>query len=275
MKLPLRWGLNRSFGIADVFLMTPVFAQMDTIIEAPRDCVCALDLAEILRSVATIEIVKDPISPEEAVRLYSPSSIPTSSGTILHAAKGHLRRYGLPETDCIPRASAPNHDLEWATIFLKAYHNPVTFAPMPGGFKNPMDRTARGKFLPPENWNRILAENGKNHDILYFTSRDNYVPMPHCHPIIGLSPSKMAAIMQLTRKHVGVENGLLHMAIAMGCTVHAYIPSIGIYENHCFPIYMYTQDMFGTEACRAFYHTFKSIGFDPRLTNHQVELPPF
>lgn len=275
-KPAIRWGLTRSFGVADAFLMTPVFRQTNAIVEVPRDCFCALDIASVLGSVAKIQLVQNPISQIDSLNRYGIGAHNVNQGfNGLHAAKNYLRLYGLSTTDCLPHAGTPKHELEWALQFLKSYRNPITFTPMPGGFKNPLDRTARGKFLPPEHWDRILAEMQRDHDILYFTSRDNYVPMPRCIPLVGFPVAKIAAVMQLTRKHLGVENGLLHLAIAMGSTVHAYVPSSGIYENHCFPAYMYTSDMFGGGPHRAFYHSFRSVGFEPRLTDHQVEVPSF
>lgn len=272
----IRYGLSRSFGVADTFLMTPVFRQIKTVIEVPRDCFCALDIASILGSIAQIELVKEPISQTESLNRYGIGAHNMNNGfNGLHAAENYLRLYGLNTKDALPAASAPKRELEWAFQFLRAYRNPITFTPMPGGFKNPQDRSARGKFLPPDHWDGILSGIKKDHDILYFTSRDNYVPMPHCIPLIGFPVAKIAAIMQLTQRHLGVENGLLHMAMAMGSTVHAYIPSTGFYENHCFPVYMYRQDMFQGRPHRAFYHPFESVGFKPRLTDHQVEIPPF
>lgn len=260
----IRFGLvNGGGGVADTFLFTPCFAACDTTLEVACDTFWASDLASVLSSICKIEFVKNPITQEESFLRYGKPHDGYMGWNGLHAARNYLRLFGLPPNPCIPVAKSPSHELAWAHGFLSQYRNPVVFTPMPGGYQNKNDHAARGKFLPPEYWKPILQKLSEHRDILYFTSAQNYVEMPHTVPLKGFPVSKIAAAMEYTKRHLGIENGLLHMAVALGCKSHVYIPSLGFYKNHCFPAYIYTKEMFelSGQSPRVYYHLFSETGF--------------
>ncbi len=234
--------------------------------EIPVDSFCASDLAAVLGSVAKIEFCRDPISHGDTFARYGMPgrSFPEGCGwNGMHATVSYLYQLGLSLDNPIPWARPPAYEIDWATQFLKAYHNPIVFTPIPGGLKNPEDLSARSKFLPPQHWAPQLAELERKHDVLYFTSRDNHVPFPHTIPLLGFPIAKIAAVMFVTKFHMGVENGLLHLAVAMGAESHVFVPTIGMGKHHCFAAYAYTNEMWQAagEPPRVRYHLFEEAGF--------------
>lgn len=260
----IRFGLNANrTSVGDIFLLTPAFASCRTILEVPCDTFCASDISSVLSSVCEIDFVKNPISENESFSKYGIGPDGPRGWNGLHATRNYLRLFGLPLNPCIPVAKSPPWELEWADKFLKQYRDPIVFTPMPGGYQDQNDHTASGKFLPPKYWSPILEKIHESRDILYFTSAGNYVEMPFTVPLKGFPVGKIAAVMELTKRHFGVENGLLHMAVALGCQSHVYIPSFGFYKNHCFPAYIYTKNMFelSNQTPRVYYHLFSETGF--------------
>lgn len=258
----IRWGWPKGgFGVGDTFLFTSVCRYTDVTYEIPVDSFCGSDLGSILQSVARVEYVHDPITFEESMALYARQygpvpPLPQVRG--LHAARAWLLRFGIDAANALPHAEPPMHEVDWARKWLRRYHNPIVFTPIPGGLKNPSDRLAQTKYVPPEMWDATLTRLSRDHDLLYFTALDNHRPFPHVKTLLGFPVAKIAAIMWLCRKHLGVENGLLHLAIAMGATCRVGMPTVNgrSFYDDC-DHYVYAGQMWNTEPCRAFYHLFE------------------
>ncbi len=234
--------------------------------EVPVDSFCASDLAAVLGSVSKVEFHRQPISHAETFARYGVPGRSFHGGwNGLHAAVNYLFQLGLPVGNPIPWARPPSYEIDWARQFLSAYRSPVVFTPMPGGFKNPNDLAARSKFLPPQFWSQRTQNLERDHDILYFTSHDNHVPIPHTIPLLGFPVAKIAAVMFVAGQHMGVENGLLHLAVAMGAQSHVFVPTVGMSKHHCFAAYAYTEEMWAAagESPRVVYHLFSEVGYIP------------
>lgn len=257
----IRFGFPRGApSVGDTFLFTSLCRYTDVTYEIPVDSFCASDIASILQSVARIEYVDTPITEEESLQLYTRQygpvpPLPMTRG--IHSARRWLMRYGLDAPNALPFAEPPMHEVEWARKWLVRYKNPIVFTPIPGGMNNPNDLMARTKFVHPELWSTTLKRLSQDHDLLYFTARDNYIPFPYVKTLLGFPVAKIAAIMWLCRRHIGVENGLLHMAIAMGAKCRVGMPTVDgkSFYDAC-DYYIYAGNMWDTEPCRAFYHLF-------------------
>lgn len=255
IKRRIRWGYpsGGGLGVGDTFLFTPVCRQADVIWQMPVDSFCASDLGSILSSVAQVEYVIEPIKEDESLAEYQVLYGRTSANqSPVNAAQGYLNRYGLNIKDCIPEARPPAHEVDWAYRWLACYRSPIVFTPMPGGFNAKDNSSALAKWIPPENWTMILKNLSKNHDILYFTARDNYVYFPYTKPLLGFSLAKISAIQYVTKRHLGVENGLLHMAVAMGATCWVGIPTKNL-NQHTFVPYLYADNLWGNKINRVSY----------------------
>lgn len=257
----IRFGFPpNTFGVGDTFVFTSVCRYADVTYEIPVDSFCASDLASILQSVARVEYVHEPISEAQSlaeyVSQYGPvPEMPPVRG--VHASRRWLWRYGINAANALPHVEPPIADIDWAMKWLRLYRNPIVFTPIPGGLRNPDDAVARTKYVLPELWEATLGRLARDHDLLYFTARDNYVPFPHVKPLLGFPVAKIAAVLCLCRRHLGVENGLLHLAIAVGATCRVGMPTVD--GKSCYnaaDYYVYAGDMWQTEPCRAFYHLF-------------------
>lgn len=251
----IRWAYPKGggFGVGDTFLFTPVCRQADVTWEIPVDSFCASDLASILQSVARIEYVHTPITEPESLALYaSQYGQPPQTAPLVNAAQGYLARYGLDTRDCIPAALPPACEVEWARRWLKQWRNPVVFTPVPGGLSNPADEVARSKWVPPLHWEPTLRRLSAHHDLLYFTARNHYVPFPIAIPLLGFSMAKVAAVQHVCRRHLGVENGLLHMAVAMGAECWVGLPTADL-NHQSFRPYIYAEHQWGSQPNRVSY----------------------
>lgn len=249
---PIRVGIPLNFNtVGDTFLMTPLARHANVTWEIPVDTFCASDLGSILSSVANIEYTKEPITEEASFRLYGVEASYTGwSG--LHATRYYLSVYGFPIHDCIPSATPPQHEIDWAQKFLSHYRAPICFSPIPGGLRNANNTHARSKYVIPEWWEPTLRRLKDSHDILYFTAKDNYIPFPYATPMLGFPIAKIAAVQHLTKSHLGVENGLLHLGVAMGVECRVGIPVSNINNESLVP-YLYSEDMWIREPNRVAY----------------------
>jgi hypothetical protein len=257
----VRFGFpTNGFSVGDTFLFTPVCRYTDVTYEIPVDSFCASDIASVLQSVARIEYVHTPIKEEESFAQYVAQYGPVPQippVRCLHSARRWLLRYGIDAPNALPYAEPPMADVEWAMKWLRLYRRPIVFTPIPGGLSNPADLLARYKYVPPQVWTATLERLARDHDLLYFTAREHHVPFPHVKTLLGFPVAKIAAIMWLCKRHLGVENGLLHLAIAMGATCRVGMPTIdGKSLCEVADYYVYAGDMWRTEPCRAFYHLF-------------------
>lgn len=249
----ITFGISDKPDLGDLLLLTPLFKH---------NCDCTMQFtrtsrgvrfAELFEGLTNIEFVDNVLTDAEYYNKYGNLSkkLPLS-----HACKSYASIFGIETNDFIPYIKITEKDIRFADNFLKGLKNPITFAPVAGGLGVGDDSFARSKMLHPDNWNKITEELSKNHDILYFSSSSKNFPVKNVINMFDLTYREMCAIFNKCKKHIGIENGLLHAAIASGSKVFAVVPGFGWNIGYYFPNYGYTDDMWNLEPKRCFYYLF-------------------
>ena len=107
-----------------------------------------------------------------------------------------------------------------------------------------------------EEWDFITEKLSANHDIIFFSksgARSNNFNIKHTTKIFDMDIRKMCSIFNYCKFHLGIENGLLHAALASGSKTLCFVEGFGWNTGWLFTNYGYTENIWKNESCRAFY----------------------
>jgi hypothetical protein len=248
----LRFGLPDKPDTGDTFLITPLFKNNDNFILELNDSVRGREIADIFKGMTEIEFVEQ-VMPEY---YYFEKFGVNQSSPFIHGCKRYLEIFGIKTNDYIPYIKLTDEDKEFAKNFLKDFKSPITISPIAGGYENNNDFFALEKMLSIDDWNFITEKLSPNHDILFFSKsglKSNNFNIKNTIKIFDMDIRKMCSIFNYCKLHIGIENGLLHAALASGSKTISFVEGFGWNTGWLFANYGYTKDMWINETCRSFY----------------------
>lgn len=249
------FGIPNKPDLGDTLLITPLFKHNPgCTIEFERTAI-GVQNASLFEGLAEIKYVNKVKTEAEYFEMNGGSI--DRRDRFGHACKAYASMMGMDDIDdFIPYIHITDKDKEFANKFLEGLKNPITLTPVAGGFKKNC-QLALSRMLSQEKWNEITEELSKNHDILYFSETGTNYPIKNTIEVFGLTKREMAAIFNKCKLNIGIENGLLHLALASGATICSLIAGTKNEGGLWFPNYGYTNDMWKNEPCRAFYCLFE------------------
>lgn len=242
------YGIPDKPDLGDTLLLTPLFKNNPGTIEfnrTPR----GVQISELFRGLANIKFV-DKVLPES--EYFTKYGDITKKLPLSHACKNYCSIFGVETNNFIPKVILAEEEKQFAREFIKDLKNPITITPITGAFPNDPQKTNTW-MLNQEKWNELTAELSKKHDILYFSGPGTKFPINNTIELFSMDVRKMCAIFNICGRNIGIENGLLHAAIASGATTYNLVHTFGWGYNIYAPNYIYTDDMWTNEPKRAFY----------------------
>ena len=244
----IRYGIPDKPDLGDTLLLTPVFKNNPGTMEFNRTARGA-QISELFRGLCDIRFV-DKVLPES--EYFTRYGNITKKQPLNHACKNYCSIFGVETNDFIPKIILTEDEKQFAREFTKDLRNPITITPITGIFPNDPQKTATW-MLSQEKWNELTAELSKKHDILYFSKSGTDFKINNTIELFGMDVRKMCALFNICGRNIGIENGLLHAAIASGATTYNLIQGYSWGYNIYAPNYIYTPDMWQNEPKRAFY----------------------
>ena len=247
------YGIPDKPDLGDTLLLTPLFKHNPGTMEFNRTARGA-QISELFRGLCDIKFVDKVKSEIEYFTEYgdiNKRDVPS----LTHACKHYAKIFGVETDDFIPYIHLFDQDKLFADKFVEGLRDPITIAPVAGGFGMGNDNLMMTKMLSIDHWNELTAHISKHHDILYFSSSSKNFPINNVINMSDLTVREMCAIMNRCKKNISIENGILHAAVASGAKVFALVSGFGWNPCNYFPNYGYTDDMWNKEEKRVFYFT--------------------
>lgn len=134
---------------------------------------------------------------------------------------------GIQTNDFIPYVKLDDNEIEYGLKFINQFEKPcIIITPMTGAYSKGC-ASAIGRALKPEYWEKIIEVLSKKYTILYFTLKDNYVPIKNTTPIFEPNLRIKMSIIYAARKFIGNEGGFTQLAIAVGALCFIFVPTFG------------------------------------------------
>jgi hypothetical protein len=163
------------------------------------------------------------------------------------------------EENLIPYVKLSKSEIDYGLKFCSKFDKPVIiFNPIPGGYHLTCP-TALYKMLDFKKWEEILFELSKKYTIIHVSRFENSIDFPYTikNEDLSLNMRKLIAVLRISGKYVGIESGMLHLAIAAGAFCFSIIPHNDGYHNGInWQNWIYTEDMWKFEPCRIKYYIF-------------------
>ncbi len=251
---PFRFGVYHPRGIESTFCVTPVFRyHRDGVIEF-CDTERGRVLAEIFQGMGHIRFVDKPITIEEAFARYGN---PRRQVHTDHICKMHVDAMAMGHNNYIPWMTFTLAELMAAKRFCGQFRSPICINPIAGGAVQDPNGGHETRMLPIHSWERIIDALKDQHDFIYFTKEDNYIPIRGTHPVFHLSLRQMCAVYKIAQIVLSIDNGLYHGAIAAGARVHCFVPMDQ--RKYYAPNFVYTPDMWWDEPKRVEYYSYSGV----------------
>lgn len=253
------WGINsenKKFGLGETFCLTPLFrynrkSEMHFLNnEHGNKC------ASVFDGMCDIKIFDDPKLVNHQVLPYGDISKQKNGR---HQILNFLEMFGIEHDNYIPWIDLQIEDLTRAKKLLANYKNPITIAPVSGGFSVGCSN-ALSRMISTEEWQKIVDYlNNSGFDVIYITAPNNTIPLKDVNILTDFNYRELAAIMKICGIHIGVENGLFHAAVASGAKCLGIVPSFGWNGHLFFDSFAYTENMWIHEPNRVKYYLFDEI----------------
>lgn len=144
-----------------------------------------------------------------------------------HTSVNIADQLGISTNDFIPYIKLDDEEIEAGHRFTAQFDKPcIVIAPMTGAYSKGC-LAARGRALNLKYWEEILPILAKKYTILYFTVKENYIPISHTTPVFEPNLRFKMAVMHSARKFIGNEGGFTHLAIAAGAMCFIMVPTFG------------------------------------------------
>lgn len=242
------YGIPDKPDLGDTLLLTPVFKNNPGTMEFNRTA-RGSQISELFRGLCDIRFVDKVLPESEYFNIYGDI---TKKQPLSHACKNYCSIFGVETNDFIPKIILTEEEKQFAREFTKDLRNPITITPIAGNFPTDMQKT-KTWMLGQNEWNELTSELSKEHDILYFSKSGTNFPINNTIEMFGMDVRKMCAIFNICGRNIGIENGLLHAAIASDATTYNLVHTFSWGYNIYAPNYIYTDDFWQNETKRAFY----------------------